>query len=103
MSYTLDGKVAVVTGGGRGIGRAEALQLAAAGASVVVNDLGVALDGSRADDTPARLGSSEVRGAGGVALPHYGDVGAWGDSADLIRTAIEKFGRLDIVVNNAGI
>ena len=99
---SLDGKVAIVTGAGRGLGRVEALQLARAGARVVVNDFGLSLHGSR-EDNPAEAVVEEIRSAGGTAVAHAGDVADSGDSAELIRTAVEQFGSLDILVNNAGI
>jgi len=91
---SLDGRVAVVTGAGRGIGRAEALGLAAAGASLVVNDL----DGNGADDTAA-----EIRAAGGTAITSTGDIGEWSTAEAMVATALREFGRLDILVNNAGV
>ena len=103
MSTTsLDGKVAIVTGAGRGLGRVEALELARAGARVVVNDFGLSLEGSP-EDTPADAVVEEIRALGGSAIAHAGDVADPDDSAGLIRTAIEHFGALDILVNNAGI
>lgn len=102
MSRLLDGKVAVITGAGHGIGRGHALELAKHGASVVVNDLGSARDGTGsgkdADET-VRL----ITDRGGVAVASYGDVGDEQDTQDLVDQAIGAFGRLDIVVNNAGI
>ena len=99
----LDGKVAIVTGAGRGLGRAEALELARSGARVVVNDYGLTLDGAQESDTPAKAVVEEIRSAGGEAVAHAGDVASTADAADMIRTAIDTFGSLDIVVNNAGI
>lgn len=98
----LDGQVAVVTGAGRGLGHAEALELARHGASVVVNDIGTARDGSGRDQSPAEDTVAEITDAGGQAVAHFGDVADWEQSADLISTAIGQFGALDIVVNNAG-
>jgi NAD(P)-dependent dehydrogenase (short-subunit alcohol dehydrogenase family) len=102
VSRLLEGKVAVVTGAGHGIGRGHALELARHGASVVVNDLGSARDGTGsgkdADET-VRL----ITDRGGVAVASYGDVGDEQDTQDLVDQAIGAFGRLDIVVNNAGI
>jgi 3-oxoacyl-[acyl-carrier protein] reductase len=104
MSTTnLDGKVAVVTGAGRGLGRAEALELARQGARIVVNDFGLTLDGAPASDTPAQQVADEIKGLGGAAVVHQGDVADWDDANSLISTAIEEFGSLDILVNNAGI
>lgn len=98
----LRGRVAVVTGAGRGLGRIEALQLAKMGARVVVNDLGVTADGSGADKGPAQQVVDEIAAAGGEAVAHYGDVADWGDAQALINTAVETFGGLHILVNNAG-
>ena len=99
----LDGKVAIVTGAGRGLGRAEALELARAGARVVVNDYGLTLDGAQESDTPAKVVVEEIRSAGGEAVAHAGDVASMTDATEMVRTAIDTFGGLDIVVNNAGI
>jgi NAD(P)-dependent dehydrogenase (short-subunit alcohol dehydrogenase family) len=97
---SLEGKVAVVTGAGRGIGREYALALAEAGAKVVVNDLGVSLAGEGGDDTPAQEVVDEI-GAG--ARANYDDVADFAGAERLVRDAVESFGRLDILVNNAGI
>jgi NAD(P)-dependent dehydrogenase (short-subunit alcohol dehydrogenase family) len=99
----LAGKVAVVTGAGRGIGRGEALALAAEGAAVVVNDVGSASDGDGADQRPAQHVADEIVAAGGRAVANYDSVDDFELSAKLIRQAVEEFGRLDILVNNAGI
>ncbi|MEX0799908.1 MAG: 3-oxoacyl-ACP reductase [Dehalococcoidia bacterium] len=98
----LEGKVAVVTGAGRGLGRVEALELAKLGARVVVNDLGVAADGSGSDKSAAQQVVDEIAAAGGEAIAHYGDVASWTDSEALVKTAVDSFGGLDILVNNAG-
>jgi 3-oxoacyl-[acyl-carrier protein] reductase len=98
----LEGKVAVVTGGARGLGRAEALQLAAQGARVVVNDLGVKADGSGRDEGPAQSVVDEIKSAGGEAVAHFGDVADWNDAQGLIRAAVDTFGDLNVLVNNAG-
>jgi 3-oxoacyl-[acyl-carrier protein] reductase len=98
----LDGKVAVVTGAARGLGRVEALELARHGARVVVNDLGTAGDGSGRDEGPARAVVDEIKAMGGEAVPHFGDVAVWADAQSLIGTAIEHFGDLHILMNNAG-
>jgi NAD(P)-dependent dehydrogenase (short-subunit alcohol dehydrogenase family) len=98
-----DGKVAVVTGAGRGIGRAEALLLAAEGAAVVVNDLGGERTGEGADERPAQLVVDEVTEAGGRASANYDDISSWDGGAALIQQAIDSFGGLDVVINNAGI
>ena len=98
----LEGKVAIVTGAGRGLGRVEALQLAKLGARVVVNDLGVAADGTGKDEGPARGVVDEIQAAGGEALAHYGDIADWETAHTLVDTAIEHFGDLHVLVNNAG-
>jgi NAD(P)-dependent dehydrogenase (short-subunit alcohol dehydrogenase family) len=99
----LDGKVAIVTGAGRGIGRGEALELAAQGAKVVVNDLGGSQIGEGADKTPADEVVDIIKGRGGEAVSNYDDVSQWGGAENLINSAIDAYGALDILVNNAGI
>ena len=99
----LDGRVAIVTGAGRGIGRSVALLLARQGAAVVVNDLGAALDGSGADASPAQQVVQEITEAGGKAAASGADISDHAAAEGLIREAIEQFGRLDVVVNVAGI
>jgi NAD(P)-dependent dehydrogenase (short-subunit alcohol dehydrogenase family) len=99
----LDGKVAIVTGAGRGIGRAEALAMAAEGAAVVVNDLGGEMTGEGADTRPAQQVVDEIVAAGGQAEANYGNCAVWDDAQALITQAIDRFGSLDILVNNAGI
>ena len=99
----LDGKVAIVTGAGRGIGRGEAIELAAQGAKVLVNDLGGEWDGSGADNRPAQQVVDEIAAAGGEAAANYDDVADWAGSKKLIDEAVERWGALDILVNNAGI
>ena len=99
----LDGRVAIVTGAGRGIGRSVASLLAAEGASVVVNDLGAAVDGSGHDSGPAHDVVAEIAEAGGKAIANGADVSAFAAAEQLIQTAIEEFGRLDVLVNAAGI
>jgi len=99
----LDSRVAIVTGSGRGIGRSVALLLAKQGASVVVNDLGAALDGSGTDTGPAGQVVREITGAGGKAIANGADISDHGAAEDLVKTAISEFGRLDILVNVAGI
>ncbi|QGV81152.1 SDR family oxidoreductase [Streptomyces ficellus] len=96
------GRVVAVTGAGRGLGRAHALAFAAEGARVVVNDLGVGLDGTPAADGPARRVADEIRAAGGEAVAHGGDVATPDGAASLVTTALDAFGRLDTLVNNAG-
>jgi NAD(P)-dependent dehydrogenase (short-subunit alcohol dehydrogenase family) len=99
----LDGRVTIVTGAGRGIGRSVTLLLAAQGASVVVNDIGAALDGSGSDAGPAQQVAAEIADAGGKAVASLADVSDHGAAEGLIATAIEQFGRLDVLVNVAGI
>ena len=99
----LDGRVAIVTGAGRGLGRAHALFLAAQGASVVVNDLGGSVHGEGSDSAPAQQVVAEITAAGGRAVPDCHDVADWEGACELVRTAREAFGRLDVLVNNAGI
>jgi NAD(P)-dependent dehydrogenase (short-subunit alcohol dehydrogenase family) len=99
----LDGRVAIVTGAGRGIGRSVARLLAAEGASVVVNDLGAAVDGSGHDSGPAHDVVAEIGEAGGKAIANGADVADFAAAENLIQTAIEEFGRLDVLVNVAGI
>ena len=98
----LQGRVAIVTGAGNGIGRGEAIALAAHGASVVVNDLGVAVDGQGRATSPADRVVDAIRAAGGTAVANYDDIGDWGAAGRVVEQALSAFGRLDIVVNNAG-
>ncbi len=99
----LEGKVAIVTGAGRGIGREHALALARAGAKVVVNDLGGSLAGDGSDRGPAEQVVEEIRTFGGTAVANGEDVADFAAAARMVRQAVEEFGRLDILVNNAGI
>ncbi len=98
-----DGKVAVVTGAGRGIGREEAMLLASEGASVVVNDLGGSADGDGADIGPAQTVVDEIMAAGGTATANTSNIATWDGAEALIGQAVDAFGRLDVVINNAGI
>jgi NAD(P)-dependent dehydrogenase (short-subunit alcohol dehydrogenase family) len=100
---SLDGRVAIVTGAGRGIGRSTALLLAAEGASVVVNDLGGAMDGTGRDAGPASEVVAEITEAGGKAVANGADVSDHAAAEGLVKTAISEFGRLDVLVNVAGI
>jgi NAD(P)-dependent dehydrogenase (short-subunit alcohol dehydrogenase family) len=99
----LDGRVAIVTGAGRGLGRGHALFLAAQGASVVVNDLGGDVYGAGADQTPAQQVVEEITASGGRAVVSGHDVADWEQAAALVDLAVAAFGRLDVLVNNAGI
>ncbi len=99
----LDGKVAIVTGGGRGLGRAHCLALAAQGAAVVVNDLGGGLRGEASADSPADEVVREIVAAGGRAVADGSSVSDWKATSELVDRAVEEFGSLDVVVNNAGI
>jgi NAD(P)-dependent dehydrogenase (short-subunit alcohol dehydrogenase family) len=98
-----DGRVVIVTGAGRGLGREHALEFARQGAKVVVNDLGVAPDGSDPSDTPAQQVADEITAMGGEAVTSSHDVADWGAAGEMVELAIETFGGLDVVVNNAGI
>ena len=99
----LDGKVAIVTGAGRGLGRAHALQLAEEGAQIVVNDLGVEWSGEGKDNRPAQQVVEEIEAIGGKAAANYDNVADWQGAQNLINQAIETFGDVNILVNNAGI
>lgn len=103
MKKLLEGKVALVTGSGRGVGKAIALALADAGASVAVNDLGVSLEGQGGDSTPANEVTAAIRHSGGKAISLGQSVSEWRAAHEMIEATLQAFGRLDIVVNNAGI
>jgi len=98
-----EGRVAIVTGAGRGIGREHALMLASEGAMVVVNDLGGAPDGTGADATPAEQVVAEIEAMGGAAIANASDITSFDQAGELVAQAVDVFGRLDILVNNAGI
>jgi NAD(P)-dependent dehydrogenase (short-subunit alcohol dehydrogenase family) len=99
----LDGRVAVVTGSGRGIGREFALCMAREGAKVVVNDVGVSLDGQGTDEDPATPVCKEIDALGSKAVPNYDSVTDFDGAARIVQTAVDEFGTIDILVNNAGI
>ncbi|MDD5288543.1 MAG: SDR family oxidoreductase [Dehalococcoidales bacterium] len=103
MGDRLKDKVAIITGSGRGVGRGIALLMASEGAKVVVNDLGAAVTGSGASATPADEVVAEIKKAGGVAVANYDSVATVEGGEKIVKTAIDKFGKLDILVNNAGI
>src|SRR3954447_15099031 len=99
----LDGKVAIVTGAGHGVGRGEALELANEGAKVVVNDLGGSVAGEGGAKRPAEEVAEISRKNGGEAVANYDDIADWAGAERLVKQAVDDFGKLDILVNNAGI
>ena len=103
MAGLCEGRVAIVTGAGRGVGREHALLLAANGARVVVNDLGANVDGTGRDDSFAAQTVADIRKAGGEAMVNGDDVSSWAGAKNMVDSAVKAYGKLDIVVNNAGI
>ena len=103
MAGALEGKIALITGAGQGLGRAEALYLASLGAKVVVNDLGASVDGVGRESKPAQAVVEEIKAAGGEAIAHGGDVSNFDDAKDMIDSAIKTWGDFHILINNAGI
>ncbi len=99
----LEGRTAVVTGSGRGIGREFALCMASEGANLVINDVGVSLDGRGGEEDPATQVCKEIEALGGKAVPNYDSVTDFAGAADIVQTAVDAFGTIDILVNNAGI
>lgn len=100
---TLEGRTVIITGGGRGLGREHALRFAERGANVVVNDNGAGPDGEGGDNTPAREVVEEISAKGGNAVAHVGSASSWDSSREMVELAVETFGGLDVLVNNAGI
>jgi len=103
MARLGEGRVAIVTGGGRGIGREYALELARHGGQVVVNDLGTGRDGRGADNSAAEAVVAEIKAAGGAAIANGDSVDDWEGGQRLVQSAVDAFGHLDVLVNNAGI
>lgn len=103
MSYSFDGKVAIITGAGGGLGRCHALELARRGAKVVVNDLGGAMDGTGGSSAAAEAVVEEIKAAGGEAIANGGSVSDRQGAQSIVADAMEKWGRVDVLINNAGI
>jgi len=103
MTGRLDGRVAIVTGAGRGLGRSHALALAQEGAMIMVNDLGVSAQGLSSSESPGEEVVAQIRSIGGRAILSTHDVADWSSAEAMVQTAVDQFGRLDILVNNAGI
>jgi NAD(P)-dependent dehydrogenase (short-subunit alcohol dehydrogenase family) len=103
MTIRFDNKVAIVTGAGQGLGRSYAIALAARGAKVIVNDIGGAIDGSGSSQTPAEEVVDEIIKAGGEAVPNYDSVANRESATNIVKTALDSFGTVDILINNAGI
>ncbi|MEM1249857.1 MAG: SDR family oxidoreductase [Acidobacteriota bacterium] len=103
MSRLCEDRVCIVTGGANGIGKEYALMLAEHGAKVVVNDFGGARDGTGGDSRPAQVVVDEIKAAGGEAVANFGDVSSFSDAKEMVQQAIDTFGRLDVLINNAGI
>ena len=103
MTNTLAGKVALITGSGRGIGKEIALHMAREAAKIIVNDPGVNLDGSEGSDLPAESVVNEIQQLGGIATPNFGNVADFTDAKTMVEQAVDEFGKLDIVVTCAGI
>jgi len=99
----LDGKVAIITGAGRGLGRCHALQMASEGAKVIVNDVGARLSGEETEERPAVEVCKEIEAAGGAAVPSFDSVSDFEGAGRIVQTALDAFGKVDILVNNAGI
>ena len=102
MNQLLDGKVIIVTGAGAGVGKGIALEAARQGAKVIVNDLGVAIDGSGGSAGPAQTAVEEIQAAGGTASANTDSVAEWGSAQKIVQQALDLYGRVDGVVNNAG-
>ena len=98
----MDGRAVLVTGAGRGVGRGIALELAKAGAAVVVNDLGVSITGENAEGSPAEQVAAEIKALGGKAVANHDSVADWDGACAMVKSAVGNFGRIDAVVNNAG-